>query len=81
MITRKEWDFANELIPGSPVTPKQKQQELVAREIDEYFAQGGVMTRREKSGALTFWTGPNAQELQRITLQQRNALVKAKEKA
>lgn len=80
MISAKEWSFASAIVPGSSLTPKDKERALVDREIGEYFKNGGILTRREKSGAISFWVGPSVDKLQRITLQQRNALVKAREK-
>lgn len=79
MIDAKTWAFANAVIPGAIETPKDKQARLVKSEIDNYFANGGILTRREKTGALSFWAGPRDGELKRITLQQRNALVKAQQ--
>lgn len=48
MITKEQWKQAK----NSRTTLS----ELTNKEIKEYFANGGLMTRREKGGTFTFWT-------------------------
>jgi len=79
MITAKEWAFATTIVPGQE-TVKDKEAKLVAQETREYFANGGIMTRREKDGGLSFWAMRD-EKLTRIPLKDATAIKKAQREA
>lgn len=67
--TKQEWKVAHDPLTGS----KEQQKALLKRAMDQFFYSGGTLTRREKSGALTFWKGPDSDNLRRVAIQEAKA--------
>lgn len=59
-ITKSEWERLETL------DSKKLWSEVANREIDDYLEKGGKITRREKSGALTFWVKDENGSLKRV---------------